>query len=213
MPKEIVELTLNINFSEELKAEIDKAKSDWEKERQAELDRLGTIVNGIEQITIHRMRIGPQGTWTEWRPGAALLSEGYKVNTGIEVDERQVTFPSDPEAATLLDYVEALEDKKRLAREIDVAMNGDKAAPQASLCDLLTDAQRANPAFLNRLVENAFSWALQDTNFLDPKSTDRLVAATLAGMDAKDAAEWRSDLPEVNAKRERDGKPPISSKY
>ena len=40
------------------------------------------------------------------------------------------------------DYEEVLADKRRLAREIDVAMHGEKgAAKQASLCDLVSAAK------------------------------------------------------------------------
>ncbi len=38
---------------------------------------------------------------------------------------------------TVADYEEAFRDHRRLVREIDVIMNGDKAAKQASLCDLV----------------------------------------------------------------------------
>lgn len=37
-----------------------------------------------------------------------------------------------------VDYKEAHEDHKRLVREVDVIMNGDNAAEQASLCDLVS---------------------------------------------------------------------------
>lgn len=40
---------------------------------------------------------------------------------------------------TIRDYKEANEDKKRLTREIDVIINGDGAAQQASLCDVVGD--------------------------------------------------------------------------
>lgn len=40
------------------------------------------------------------------------------------------------------DYKDAYEDTKRLAREIDVAMHGDAAAQQASLCDLIPLARQ-----------------------------------------------------------------------
>ncbi len=41
------------------------------------------------------------------------------------------------------DYKEVLDDKRRLTRELDVAMHGEKdAAKQASLCDLIGPAQR-----------------------------------------------------------------------
>lgn len=44
--------------------------------------------------------------------------------------------------AELRDTREVLADKRRLAREIDVAMHGEEnAAPQASLCDLVASAR------------------------------------------------------------------------
>lgn len=42
----------------------------------------------------------------------------------------------------IIDLEEALEDKRRLARELDVALNGMAAATQASLCDLVSQVQR-----------------------------------------------------------------------
>lgn len=211
MSKQLVELTIGINFSDEVKAAIDGALKNAEEERARAWSSLANAMGGCEKISIHRLKIGEDGQWTEWRAGLALLSPEYKEKTGIVVDEREIVFPSDPEAATFEDYVEANEDKKRLAREIDAALGGN--APQPSLCDLVEPARRlaaiAAPGFLHRLVENAFSWAMQDTNYFDPKYSERLVAATLAGMDPKDAAGWRVDLPEVNAKKARDGKPQL----
>lgn len=40
---------------------------------------------------------------------------------------------------TIEDYKECFEDHKRLVREIDVIINGDGAAKQASLCDIVSD--------------------------------------------------------------------------
>jgi len=42
---------------------------------------------------------------------------------------------------TIKDYEEVFEDHQRLVREIDVMMNGKNAAPQASLCDLVTQIE------------------------------------------------------------------------
>jgi len=41
------------------------------------------------------------------------------------------------EELTIADYEEVLEDYRRLVRELDVALNGDGAAKQASLCDIV----------------------------------------------------------------------------
>lgn len=39
---------------------------------------------------------------------------------------------------TIKDYEEVLEDQRRLVREIDVLLNGENAAKQASLCDIVS---------------------------------------------------------------------------
>jgi len=55
---------------------------------------------------------------------------------------------------TIADYEEVLADKRRLTREIDVAMHGEEgAAKQASLCDLIEPAKRMR-AEIQRLRES-----------------------------------------------------------
>lgn len=52
-----------------------------------------------------------------------------------------IAAPAD--ALTISDYEEVIQDKKRLTRELDVALNGKEgAAVQASLCDLVAQARR-----------------------------------------------------------------------
>jgi hypothetical protein len=55
--------------------------------------------------------------------------------------------------------------------------------------------------FLHRLIENAFSWALQDCNHLNPKYMDRLIAATILGMTPEQAADWNATAPEQAARK------------
>ncbi len=55
--------------------------------------------------------------------------------------------------------------------------------------------------FLHRLIENAFSWALQDCNYLNPKYMDRLIAETIGGMKPEQAAQWNATAPEIAASR------------
>ncbi|MBP2459621.1 MULTISPECIES: hypothetical protein [unclassified Rhizobium] len=55
--------------------------------------------------------------------------------------------------------------------------------------------------FIHKLIENAFSWAMEGCHYLDPKSMDRLIEATQQGMKPEQAATWRSDLPEIIARR------------
>jgi hypothetical protein len=49
--------------------------------------------------------------------------------------------------------------------------------------------------FLHRLIENAFSWALKDCNYLNPKYMDRLIAETITGMKPEQAAKWNDSSP------------------
>lgn len=42
---------------------------------------------------------------------------------------------------TIADYEECIKDTQRLVRELDVALNGDQAARQASLCDIVSQVK------------------------------------------------------------------------
>lgn len=55
--------------------------------------------------------------------------------------------------------------------------------------------------FLHQLIENAFSWALQDCNYLSPKYMDRLIAETRAGMKPEQAATWNATAQEQAARK------------
>lgn len=72
-----------------------------------------------------------------------------------------LTEPPDPESLTIEDYELAFADHRRLVREIDVRMNGNKAAKQASLCDLWGQVKelindRARLVVVLKEVENVF---------------------------------------------------------
>ena len=47
------------------------------------------------------------------------------------------------EELTIADYEKILADKRRLTRELDIALHGAGAAKQASLCDLIDPAKKA----------------------------------------------------------------------
>lgn len=57
--------------------------------------------------------------------------------------------------------------------------------------------------FRHRLIENAFSWALQDCNYLNPTYMNRLIAETIAGMKPEQAAEWNATAREIAARKEK----------
>jgi len=61
-----------------------------------------------------------------------------------EVAENQPT----PEAPTAADYDEVLTDHRRLVRELDMLLNGENAAQQASLCDIVAQvrSEKERPA-------------------------------------------------------------------
>ncbi len=68
------------------------------------------------------------------------------------------------DAPTLADYKAVLDDKRRLIRELDVALHGEEgAAEQASLCDLIAPAEklRAEVTRLERVLEKELLAGLQ----------------------------------------------------
>ncbi|CAG9172521.1 hypothetical protein CURE108131_22980 [Cupriavidus respiraculi] len=56
--------------------------------------------------------------------------------------ERAMALLAAPAAATAQDYEAVLADHRRLVRELDVLLNGDAAAKQASLCDIVAQVRR-----------------------------------------------------------------------
>ncbi len=101
----------------------------------------------------------PKGAWCKYSDVAALESQLQQAQ------------------AEIADLNEALEDKRRLAREIDEIINGKEGmALQASLCDIQKDVKRieAENAALRAVkglavklldsvdVENEITWALLD---------------------------------------------------
>jgi len=90
------------------------------------------------------------------------------------------------------------------------AILAERKAERSRCNEILRDAwgkqlslDAIDDVFLARLVENAFSWALEQTNYLDPKHALRLVDATRNGMKAEEASVWRSDTPEIEARKAR----------
>jgi len=56
--------------------------------------------------------------------------------------------------ATIADYEEVLEDHRQLVQELDIALCGDGAAKQASLCDLIAVAEHMRKELDRLRVEN-----------------------------------------------------------
>jgi chromosome segregation ATPase len=80
--------------------------------------------------------------------------------------------------ARVADYEEALADKRRLVRELDFLLNGDAAAKQASLCDIISQLSKHKTPILARVAElevaaiKTRSVAMANArNILRPKTT------------------------------------------
>lgn len=54
-----------------------------------------------------------------------------------EIDDK-IILDTSRTKLTIEDYKEVFEDHKRLVRELDVLLNGENAAEQASLCDIVS---------------------------------------------------------------------------
>lgn len=83
--------------------------------------------------------------FTQLEMGVALRLTGDQARTvrRWEAGEREISGPVSLAveyllaAQTAIDLQEVLDDKHRLTRELDIALNGDGAVPQASLCDIV----------------------------------------------------------------------------
>lgn len=66
-----------------------------------------------------------------------------------------------PEATTIADYEEVLADYRKLVRHLDLLINGDAAAEQASLCDLVKQIEDFGlPAINNPKYKGGALWPL-----------------------------------------------------
>ena len=60
------------------------------------------------------------------------------------------------------DYEAVLQDNRRLVRDIDVAINGDNAAAQASMCDILSQIKREGIKVRQAIDFDALLFAVSD---------------------------------------------------
>jgi hypothetical protein len=65
---------------------------------------------------------------------------------------------ADPEALTIADYEEVLADHRRLVRELDTIINGENAAKQASLCDMVKQLENEWPKRRGAVWVNGVKW-------------------------------------------------------
>jgi hypothetical protein len=83
----------------------------------------------------------------EWKDGSFVDYEKLDLlraafNAGAATKQESNTpKPEQGDDLTIADYEEVLADHRRLVRELDVALNGDGAAKQASLCDIVAQVK------------------------------------------------------------------------
>ena len=70
------------------------------------------------------------------------VEKGTKLYTAPPASQEQAQQPDDQDA-TVADYQEALRSVDALVRRLDIAINGDKASPQARLCDIVAQVEQA----------------------------------------------------------------------
>lgn len=114
---------------------------------QEAIDFIKAQAAEIERLTRER---------DEWK--SACIGHGDKA-AAAEAEIERLTRERDEAIALNADYEEVLADKRRLAREIDIALHGEEgAAQQASLCDLVTPARTLRER-VNALEQMRPHWA------------------------------------------------------
>lgn len=83
----------------------------------------------------------PEYTQGICQDGAAILKDGRPMTIEEILSELNAARAGGDDL-TIEDYKEALEDKRRLTRELDALINGANAAEQASLCDIVAQVKR-----------------------------------------------------------------------
>jgi hypothetical protein len=94
--------------------------------------------------------------WLAARPSQEQAQQAFAdvsdINAAMVI--REQAQPSDDDRATIEDYQEALRSVDALVRRLDVALNGDGAAPQARLCDIVSQVE-AQPS------DEVVAWLMQ----------------------------------------------------
>ncbi len=97
---------------------------------------------GVRTATITDLR----AAWDKYRDGKELsLDDGFLFSAGYiaaHAQPVQADVKDTDGVLTIADYKEAMESHKKLVRQLDVLLNGENAADQASLCDIVAQVQR-----------------------------------------------------------------------
>ncbi len=110
---------------------------------------------------------------TLWNRKSGVVQE-IDVELAEYIQEIQAAL--DVAEAQNADLKEVLEDKRRLTRELDVAMNGEEgAAAQASLCDLVHPAEKLREE--NERLRAALQWLRANPTAYVPEQQQRILEA------------------------------------
>ena len=123
-------------------------------------------------------------------------SDPLQIEDRIGLDLRDSRALTQVQAERIADYEAVLADKRRLAREIDVAMHGEEgAAKQASLCDLVEPARMMR----ERIAALEADIAAVRTN-RDALARGEAAALQLMAIEKRRAEAAESSLAETRAK-------------
>lgn len=75
------------------------------------------------------------GSYTDWT--SVPKTEIFKAARAYLKQQAMITIAKEDNALTVADYEKCMADHRRMVRELDVLLNGDGAAKQASLCDIV----------------------------------------------------------------------------
>lgn len=91
--------------------------------------------NDAPAAPVQAITVWKDGSWKQWRSADAAYAQNDP--------DWLVTIPlPDAPPAAQADYEAVLADHRRLVRELDVLLNGDAAARQASLCDIVAQVRK-----------------------------------------------------------------------
>ena len=122
-----------------------------------------------------------EADWQEYKKAAANL---------LRTPDIAATGTDDP-PLTIADYEEVLADKRRLVRELDVAMHGeDGAAKQASLCDLIEPARELRERADKATADAAASWDKCEERRIENERLQERVEALEALINSPHNNDW-----------------------
>jgi hypothetical protein len=150
-----------------------KIKAMWARYVQAKEEKMANETEYAELIKwleMLQIPVGYSGDLSTASRSREPLRAANAIRTLLAREERL--------SQLVTDHEEVAQDKRRLARELDVALNGEKnAARQASLCDLIPDAERL--AAENARLKEALKPFAESMEHLDIQMSDEPIVVRI----------------------------------